>query len=304
MRKTLTLICMALPMILFAQTEIKEGDFVFVKKTTTHYSTGESISSWVYGEPHQVSQIDSKYHPDGILLNVRGAKSWLNKSDVLLCVPQGEIAQPQVIREEPKVSPATSTTQVVNGEPIIIHDTITNYVEKIKEIVKVDTVTRIDTIERVRSQKTYLQLDAAPQITCGKENLGMGAHLTVGARVSDYYFIGFGFGVEGSLVSFKDYSSVYTMQIPMYANMRCYFPIRDVYPFLDGAAGLNVRELNFNHKIDKEWVCGLYARAGIGVEWKRLIVGAGYQFTGGRNAIDDNVHQAYIKCGIRFVNRD
>lgn len=291
MKKLLALICFCLPLALFAQTAIQVGDYVFVKKSTTHYSTGESISSWVYDEPHQVSQVDSKFHPDGILLNVRGAKSWLNVSDVLLCTPR----EVNVVAETPAPHVVETKTIEIAAEPVVIHDTVVNYVETTKEVVRVDTITISPT------KNALFQMDVAMQAACGMENLSVGAHVTVGGRFNDSFFLGLGAGFEGSVYNLPNHKVPYTFQIPIYADTRVYFPVNGVAPYLDLAAGLNVRELIFPDIADKEWICGLYSRAGVGVEYKRLLVGAGYQFTGGSKTIQDNIHQAYIKIGFRFV---
>lgn len=152
-------------------------------------------------------------------------------------------------------------------------------------------------------KKASFQMDVAMQVACGEENLGMGAHITVGGRFADAYFLGLGVGFEGSLYNLPNHHSPYTFQIPIYANSRVYFPINGVSPFIDLAAGLNVRELNYGEIVNKEWICGLYTRAGVGVEYNRWLFGAGYQFTGGCKTIQDNIHQAFIKIGVRFLDR-
>jgi len=305
MRKLITLLCCCLPLALLAQTAIQVGDYVFVKRTTTNYSTGEAISSWVYDEPHQVSQVDSKFHPNGILLNVRGAKSWLEVSDVLLCTPR-EVDAVVVPSTNKTETPSTSKVVVpTTAEPVVIHDTVTKIVEKIKvqEVVKVDTVVEKDTINLIPTEQVSFQMDVAMQATCGEENVGVGAHVTLGGRFTNSFFLGLGVGFEGSVHNMPNHRVPYTFQIPIYANTRIYFPVNGVSPFVDLAAGLNVRELNFEDIVKKEWICGLYSRAGVGVEWKRLLVGAGYQFTGGSKTMQDNIHQAYIKVGFRFLDK-
>jgi len=257
----------------------------------------------VYDEPHQISQVDSKFHPNGILLNVRGAKSWLEASDVLLCTTQEAVA----VAETPTTITAEPQIIVREAAPVVIHDTVTTTKEVIKEVVKevvkVDTVFQTNTVAE-QAKKAAFQLDVAMQAACGKENLGVGAHVTVGGRFSNVVFLGLGVGFEGSIFNLQSTKSVYTFQIPVYANTRCYFPVNGVSPFVDLAAGVNIRELNINYMTNKEWICGLYTRAGIGVEYKRLLVGAGYQFTGGDKTLMDNIHQGYVKIGVRFFNKN
>lgn len=272
-----------MPTVLWAQTTIKVGDFVYVNRATTHYSTGESISPWVYNEPHQVSQINSKFHPNCVLLNIRGANSWLGADDVTLCVPQNQAV----------------SAIVENNDSLVLHDTIINYVEQIKEVIITDTIFQTDTVKLDHLKSTVFQFDASAQAAYG-DNLNLGFHVTVGGRFSDAFFLGLGAGFEGSLLK-----SIHTLRIPIYANARCYFPIKEVSPFIDIAAGVNVHELDVQYQLNgKDWKCGLYTRAGIGVEYKRLLVGVGYQFSGGdRTILENNIHQGYVKIGCRFANK-
>ena len=52
------------------------GDTVVIRRDNTRYMTGERISTWVYDVTHTVRQVDSRYHPNGILLN--GINSWVS----------------------------------------------------------------------------------------------------------------------------------------------------------------------------------------------------------------------------------
>jgi len=56
------------------------GDTVVIRRDNTRYMTGERMSTWVYDVTHTVRQVDSKYHPNGVLLN--GINSWVSPEAV------------------------------------------------------------------------------------------------------------------------------------------------------------------------------------------------------------------------------
>ena len=60
---------------------VEVGDSVMVNRDSLYYETGERILHWVYDQVHEVRQVSSKYHPDGIL--VRGIYSWLKIGSIL-----------------------------------------------------------------------------------------------------------------------------------------------------------------------------------------------------------------------------
>ena len=60
---------------------IEVGDSVMVNRDSLYYETGERILHWVYDQVHEVRQVSSKYHPDGIL--VRGIYSWLKVGSIM-----------------------------------------------------------------------------------------------------------------------------------------------------------------------------------------------------------------------------
>ena len=99
------------------------GDSVMVNPDTTHYMTGEKISSWVYTVKHAIEQIESVFHPDGILL--KGIKSWVHRNAIISDKPRAA-AKPSpeaVVTEQPKskseeqtTEPAKEQTQVAVAE--------------------------------------------------------------------------------------------------------------------------------------------------------------------------------------------
>ena len=80
----IVLACMALSIASQAQTQpndLQVGDSVMVNPDSTHYMTGEKISSWVYTVKHAIEQIESAFHPNGVLL--KGIKSWVHRNALL-----------------------------------------------------------------------------------------------------------------------------------------------------------------------------------------------------------------------------
>lgn len=57
---------------------IMEGDTVWVSKACSKYETRERIASWVFSRKHTIRQVDSKYHPGGVLL--KSIYSWIPAS--------------------------------------------------------------------------------------------------------------------------------------------------------------------------------------------------------------------------------
>ena len=68
----------------YAQTHVfpyQIGDSVRVNPDSSYYMTGEKISPWVYQVNHAIKQIDSEYHPEGVLLY--GIESWVYQTAIL-----------------------------------------------------------------------------------------------------------------------------------------------------------------------------------------------------------------------------
>ena len=57
------------------------GDSVMINKDSLRYLTGERMSTWVYGVPHQIRQLGTKTRPAGVLL--RGIYSWIAKGSLI-----------------------------------------------------------------------------------------------------------------------------------------------------------------------------------------------------------------------------
>ena len=70
---------------------IEVGDSVMINRDSLRYETGERKLYWVYDQIHEVRQVSSKYHPDGVLM--RGIYSWV-KAGALSPVNVSKQAQP------------------------------------------------------------------------------------------------------------------------------------------------------------------------------------------------------------------
>ena len=57
------------------------GDSVMIHQDSLRYLTGERMSKWVYGVPHQIRQLGTKSKPTGVLL--RGIYSWIAQGSLI-----------------------------------------------------------------------------------------------------------------------------------------------------------------------------------------------------------------------------
>lgn len=57
------------------------GDTVMIHQDSLRYLTGERMSKWVYGVPHQIRQLGTKTKPTGVLL--RGIYSWIAQGSLI-----------------------------------------------------------------------------------------------------------------------------------------------------------------------------------------------------------------------------
>ena len=99
------------------------GEKVTICRDSTRYMTGEKISTWVYEAEHMVRQVNSKHHPNGILLG--GINSWVYpgsleaktpatpSSEKESAVPAQE--QPAAPAELAQVTEPTESTQTTNS---------------------------------------------------------------------------------------------------------------------------------------------------------------------------------------------
>ena len=57
------------------------GDSVMIHQDSLRYLTGERMSKWVYGVPHEIRQLGTKSKPMGVLL--RGIYSWISQGSLI-----------------------------------------------------------------------------------------------------------------------------------------------------------------------------------------------------------------------------
>ncbi len=120
---------------------VEVGDSVIINRDSLYYETGERILDWVYDQVHEVRQVSSKFHPDGIL--VRGIYSWLTIGSV---IPKNvkKAATPEPVVEpapEPVVEPTPEPIPEPAPEPVVepipeptpvVEDTISVVEEEVK----------------------------------------------------------------------------------------------------------------------------------------------------------------------------
>ena len=132
----MVLACMAFSIASHAQTQttdLQVGDSVWVNPDTTHYMTGEKISSWVYTVKHAIEQIESVFHPNGVLLT--GIKSWVHRNAILSdkhaatdtpaqAVEPAPVAD-NIVEERPTLSDVIATEEERAEVPVIEEPTTT-----------------------------------------------------------------------------------------------------------------------------------------------------------------------------------
>ena len=78
---------------------IEVGDSVKINPDSLRYETGERKLNWVYDQIHEVRQVSSRFHPDGVLL--RGIYSWVKPGAIS---PMNEAKKPQPVPPAPVYS--------------------------------------------------------------------------------------------------------------------------------------------------------------------------------------------------------
>lgn len=284
MKKLIVISLLAITTGLCAQS-IQVGDSVTVNRTTKHWMTGERISSWVYLQPHAVSQVGSAYHPGGILLNIDGAKSWV---------------------KEDEVSKATSSNNaIVVNDTIVKHDTIITTIETEHIVYVHDTIT----VEKEVRKEASTALDETKQIFFqfygnfnqyfGPKNYGAGGEFIFGARLTEYAYIGG--GVEFAYMGAGE-NMAKSMQFPVFVHSKIYVPVRHQYfPYAEMSLGANMGYRTYTPDEASRpsgFHYGVYAKGGLGIDLlKCLSIGVGYQYGGEFSKVSDDLHHAYLKIG-------
>ena len=121
---------------------IEVGDSVMVNRDSLYYETGERILHWVYDQVHEVRQVSSKYHPDGIL--VRGIYSWLKVGSIMPLnekkVVKSDTILPELVTVKDSIDVEYVPDSISMEKPVvapIVEDTIESIppVEPIEEEV-------------------------------------------------------------------------------------------------------------------------------------------------------------------------
>ncbi len=119
--------------------------------------------------------------------------------------------------------------------------------------------------------------------------------MVLGARIFDYGFVGFGFGL-GALFYRYDVDEPHHFgyfMVPIYGNLRGYFPVnKDFSPYIDFAVGANL--LANKHF----FASPARVKLGAGFEYKRLVFGIGYDVTVFGDDANDNM--GYVKIGVKI----
>lgn len=285
MKKLIMATLLSTTLSAFAQP-FQVGDSVTINPSVKYWMTGEPISSWVYLSPHPISQVGSSYHPNGLLLNVAGARSWISQEDVIKQNVKKEAAQ-------------------VHQDTILLHDTIVSIQEK-EHIVEVhDTIFIPQNIEKekkvqiVPDEYYHFQFYGDLNQYFGPKNYGAGIAAIFGSRLTEYAFIGggfeFGYWMAGQ-------NAARSMEFPVFVHSRIYLPINEkYYPHLEMSLGANMgyRVSSPDESLrPKGFHYGVYAKGGIGIDLLNCFsLGVGYQYGGGFSNVSNDLHHAYIKIG-------
>lgn len=295
---TVSLLCVALSA--FSQS-FQVGDSVVVKSSAKHWMTGEPISSWVYLFPHSVSQVGSAHHPNGVLLNVDGARSWIKADEIYKSNAQSPLQSnaPETI--------ATTETIIIQKDTIFLHDTIVS----IREMERVEYVH--DTIVVSQKAETPKPSVSIPdeyrfqfygdfnQYFCEK-TYGAAVEAVFGARMTEYAFIGggveFGYWMTGK-------NAAKSMEFPVFVHSKVYLPIdQRFYPHIEMSLGANLGYRTFTPDETLRpsgFHYGVYAKGGIGIDLlKCLSLAVGYQYGGSFSNVSKEKHHAYLKLGVYF----
>lgn len=273
------------------------GDSVTIKSDAKHWMTGEPISAWVYLSPHPISQVGSSFHPDGLLINVSGARSWIKKDEVIKHRTNApEVQTDTIILHDTIIS-------VQKEERLVyVHDTIYVPNEAIKEPAtqekkpQTEPILYPDEFHRFQFYGDFNQY-------FNHKLYGAALALTFGARLTEYAFVGggveFGYWMAGQ-------NAAKSMEFPVFVNTKIYLPVsQKFYPYIDMSLGANMgyrtsspdeslRSTGFHY--------GAYAKGGIGIDMlKCLSLGVGYQYSGGFSNVSNDLHHAYVKIGFYFL---
>lgn len=120
-----------------AQMEI--GDSVMINKDSLRYLTGERMSTWVYGVPHQIRQLGTKTKPTGVLL--RGIYSWIAQGSLIpLNVKKTQEYIDEQKAAEEAIAEAARLAEAAAAEEAARAKMLEEFIEEEDTVVEKDTV--------------------------------------------------------------------------------------------------------------------------------------------------------------------
>ena len=108
---------------------VEVGDSVKVNRDSLYYETGERILDWVYDQVHEVRQVSSKFHPDGIL--VRGIYSWLTIGSVI------PLNEKKVLEKDTVVTEPIVEESIV--EELVVEEPVEEFVLELDTLLDVES---------------------------------------------------------------------------------------------------------------------------------------------------------------------
>ena len=132
---------------------IEVGDSVMINRDSLRYETGERKLNWVYDQIHEVRQVSSKYHPDGVLM--RGIYSWV-KAGALS--PMNEVKKAKPVPE-----PVYSSTDVTvnHGETYtwngVVYTESGTYTQTLKAVNGGDSIVTLNLTVRPKTIYTTIK---------------------------------------------------------------------------------------------------------------------------------------------------
>ena len=137
---------------------IEVGDSVTINPDSLRYETGERKAVWVYDQIHEVRQVSSKFHPDGVLM--RGIYSWV-KAGALNPMNEAKKTKPV---PEPVYSSAAMT--VNHGESYtwngVVYTESGTYTQTLKGVNGGDSIVTLNLT--VRPQTIYTTIKDSMEV--------------------------------------------------------------------------------------------------------------------------------------------
>ena len=111
---------------------IEVGDSVMINRDSLYYRTGERKSTWVYDKIHTVMQVNSKKHPNAILL--KEIYSWVEIGSI---EPMNKVKREQVYREIETIQQKEKEAKL--AEQTVVEQLPAHVVDEPAPVVEEDT---------------------------------------------------------------------------------------------------------------------------------------------------------------------